>query len=125
MDEKLVVESLSPMERSVLPKLGEEFLSIENVSAKTSLDKTTALRAIGFLKNKGLVESESSEKKVVILGILGVNYLKKELPERTLLNKLSEKKIIPIGEIKNVCGLNDNEAKIALGVLKKKALIDL
>ncbi len=125
MEEKLVVESLSPMERSVLPKLGGEFLGIEDVLDKTGLDKTTVLRAVGFLENKGLVEVESSKKKVVILGILGINYLKKELPERILLNKLTNNKTIPIGEIKNVCGLNDNEARIALGTLKKKALVDI
>ncbi|MCK4997266.1 phenylalanine--tRNA ligase subunit alpha [Candidatus Pacearchaeota archaeon] len=123
MDEKLIVESLSPMERSVLPKLTTEFVNVDEVSTLSSLDKTTVLRAIGFLKNKGLVEVSTSERRVVILGILGVNYLKKELPERALLNKLAEKKVIPIGEIKNVCGLNDNEAKSALGALKKKALI--
>ena len=125
MDEKLIIESLSPIERSVFPKLNKEFLDIENISEKTNLDKTTILRAVGFLKNKELIEIESSEKKVLILGILGINYLKKELPERTLLNKLVEKNIIPIGEIKNVCGLNDNEAKIALGTLKKKALVEI
>ena len=145
MDEKLIIESLSPIERNVLPKLSKKFLEVGTVLDKTNLDKTTILRAIGFLKNKKLVETESSEKKVVILGILGINYLKKELPERTLLNKLigarnsvpsklgtsgevpfsSGKKTIPIGEIKNICGLNDNEAKIALGTLKKKALIEI
>ena len=125
MEDKLIIESLSPMERSVLPKLSGDFLSIEDVSENADLDKTTALRAVGFLKNKELVEVESAEKKVVILGILGVNYLKKELPERVLLNKLSEKKSILIGEIRNVCGLNENEAKIALGTLKKKALIGI
>ncbi|MFH1521695.1 MAG: phenylalanine--tRNA ligase subunit alpha [archaeon] len=125
MDEKLVIESLSPIERGVLPRLSEKFLDVEDISGKVGLDKTTVLRAIGFLENKGLVVSESSRKRVVILGILGINYLKKELPERALLNKLSEKKIIPIGEIKNVCGLNDNEAKIALGTLRKKALVEI
>ncbi len=125
MDEELIIESLSPMEREVLPKLNEDFSDIKDFSDKINLDKTTILRATGFLKNKKLVEQESSEKKVVILGILGINYLKKELPERTLLNKLAEKKIIPIGEIKNVCNLNDNEAKIALGTLKKKALVEI
>jgi len=64
-------------------------------------------------------------KRVVILGILGVNYLKKELPERVLLNRLTEKKVVPIGEIRNVCGLNENEARIALGTLKKKALVEI
>jgi phenylalanyl-tRNA synthetase alpha chain len=49
----------------------------------------------------------------------------KELPERVLLNKLREKDSLPIGEIKNACGLNENEAKVAFGVLKKKMLIEI
>jgi len=125
MDEKLLIESLSPIERDLLPMLKEDFTDIDKIVKEAVQDKTTALRAVGFLKNKSLVETESSEKKVVILGILGINYLKKELPERTLLNKLVEKKSILISEIKNVCGLNDNEAKIALGTLKKKALVEI
>ncbi len=125
MEEKLIVESLSPMERSVLPKLGKEDLSVEVVSKKSGLDKTTVLRAVGLLERKGLVEIESNEVKRVDLGILGINYLRKELPERVLLNKLTEKGVVPIGEIRNVCGLNENEAKVALGVLKKKALVEI
>jgi phenylalanyl-tRNA synthetase alpha chain len=121
MEEKLIIESLSPMERGVLPVLSKGFLDIDDI--KVSLDRTSVLRAVGFLKNKGLVETESSEKKIVILGILGVNYLKKELPERVLLSRLKEKNLIPIGEIRNVTGLNENEARIALGTLKKKALV--
>lgn len=125
MDEKLIIESLSPMERGVFSSLGDGVLSIDKISEKSGLDKTTVLRAVNLLEKKKLVSVESSEKDIVDLGILGVNYLKKELPERVLLNKLSEKKVVPIGEIKNVCSLNDNEAKIALGVLRKKALVEI
>ncbi|MEA3248453.1 MAG: phenylalanine--tRNA ligase subunit alpha [Nanoarchaeota archaeon] len=125
MDEKLLVEFLSPIERATLPKLNLDFSDLGEIAKRTFQDETTVLRAVGFLKNKGLVEIESSEKEVVILGILGIYYLKKELPERVLLNKLVEKKGILISEIKNVCELNDNEAKIALGTLKKKALIEI
>ena len=125
MDEKLIIESLSPIERNVLPNLSKDFNDIENIAKASAMEKTPTLRAVGFLKNKNLVEIETSEKDVVILGILGINYFKKELPERTLLNKLMERKAIPIGEIRNTCGLNDNEAKVALGVLKKKALVEI
>jgi phenylalanyl-tRNA synthetase alpha chain len=125
MEEKLILESLSPMERDVIPTLVGDFLDVEEVSEKSDLDKTTVLRAVGLLEKKGLVELESVEIKRVDLGILGVNYLKKDLPERVLLNKLSEKGSMPIGEIKNACGLNDNEAKVAFGVLKRKALVEV
>ena len=122
MEEKLIIESLSPIERNLLPKISKEYEEIEEIAKKANQDKTTALRALAFLKNKGLVEEKTKEKNQVILGILGINYSKKELPERILLNKLVEKRNIPINEIKNVTGLNDNEAKVALGIIKNKAL---
>jgi phenylalanyl-tRNA synthetase alpha chain len=125
MDENLIIESLSPIERSVLPSLLSKSQNIDEIFKKISLDKTTVLRAVSFLKNKGLVEVKEEEKEFIELGILGINYLKKQLPERVLLNKLFEKKSILISEIKSVCNLNDNEAKVALGTLKKKALIDV
>ncbi|MFA4960298.1 MAG: phenylalanine--tRNA ligase subunit alpha [Candidatus Pacearchaeota archaeon] len=125
MDKEIIVESLAPIERDVLPGISRDFLSVDEISNKISKDKTTVLRAVGFLKNKGLIEIKEEDKEIVELGILGINYSKKHLPERILLDKLSEKRSIPINEIKNMCSLNDNEAKIALGTLKKKALVEI
>ncbi len=124
-EEKKIIESLSPIERKVLPILSEDFIDVDLILKKAKVDKTTALRAIGFLKNKGLVEVVEEEKKIVRPGVNGLFYLKKGLPERRLLNKLIEKKVLPIGEIKNICGLNDNEVKAAIGVLRRKALITI
>jgi len=125
MDENLLTESLSPIERSILPNISNIFYSIDEIAKKTQIDKTTIIRATDFLKNKDLVETKTEEKKLIILGILGINYLKKGLPERILLNKLSEKKEIQIDQIKSVCNLNDNETKAAIGTLKKKAVIQI
>lgn len=121
MDEK-IIESLSPIERKVLPHVSG---SVDEISKRSETDKTTTLRALEFLKNKGLVKTETKEKKIIDLGINGIFYLKKKLPERRLLDYLIEKKSVPIGEIKNVGDLNENEAKISIGVLKRKALVDL
>ena len=125
MDEKTIIESLSPIERSVLPSISKDFLEVGDIAKEAGVDVITARRAVGFLENKGLVETKSIQSKQINLGILGIEYLKKELPERVLINKLVEKKVIPIGEIGNVCSLNPNEAKIALGTLKRKAVIDI
>ncbi|MDP2629022.1 MAG: hypothetical protein Q8P15_03965, partial [Nanoarchaeota archaeon] len=125
MEERVLIESLSPIERDLFVHIKREYLDIEKIAKEAGQDRTTAIRAVNFLKNKGLLEEKTSNKKSVILGILGLNYSKKELPERVLLNKLEQKKTIPIGEIKNVCGLNDNESKIALGILRKKNLIKI
>lgn len=118
------MESLSPIERKVLPNIGSGS-DLERISEKSGTDNTTTLRALEFLKNKGIVSIDIKEKSIVTLGINGVYYQKKGLPERKLLNALSDKKSIPLGEIKNVCELNDNEAKISVGVLKRKALAEI
>jgi len=89
------------------------------------LDKTSILRAAEYLKKKNLVLVEETESETIELGVFGVHYQKNHLPERVLLNKLHENKEILIKDIKKKTGLNDNEAKVALGTLKKKALIDL
>ena len=124
-NEERIIESLSPIERNLLRYIKDDFLEINSLLKLSEQDLTTAIRAAGFLKNKGLVEIDIKKKKIVDLGILGINYLKKHLPERILLDKLVEKKSILIGEIKNLCNFNENEAKIALGTLKKKALIEV
>jgi phenylalanyl-tRNA synthetase alpha chain len=124
MDKNVIIESLSPIERKLIPLLSEKFSSVD-IIADDEMDKTTVLRAAEYLKKKGLVEVEGSEGEIVSLGVLGVHYRKNHLPERVLLNKLHEEREIAIKDIKKKTKLNDNEAKAALGTLKKKALINL
>lgn len=125
MEEDVIIESLSPIERAIIPNIKRDYSSTESLALNSNQDKITTLRAVSFLKNKGLVEEKVEIKKKAILGILGIHYLKKGLPERVLLDKLIQKKIIPIGEIRDITGLNENEAKIALGILKRKGLTEI
>lgn len=124
INEEAVAESLSPIERKVLPHISGK-IELNSLSKKSETDNVTTLRAIEFLKNKNIVKTETSEKKIADLGINGLFYQKKGLPERRLLKVLAEKKSIPLGEIANVADLNENEAKVCLGVLKKKAMLDI
>ena len=124
MEKDKLIESLSPIERKVIPFLNS-CKTLSDITKKAEMDSTSVLRALEFLKNKGLVNITPNEKQVIGLGINGIYYQKKGLPERKLLQALSEKKSIPLGEIKNVSELNENEAKVSVGVLKKKALADI
>jgi phenylalanyl-tRNA synthetase alpha chain len=122
--EDKISESLSPIERKVLPHiLGK--IELSELSKNSETDNTTTLRALEFLKNKDLVKINSAEKKLVVAGLNGIYYLKKGLPERRLLKALAEKKSVPLGELANVSDLNENEAKVSLGTLKKKALVEI
>lgn len=122
MDTEKIIDALSPIERAILPKIKKSFSPVDE-QITDSHDKTTVLRALSFLENKKLVETKQEIKKIIDLGILGVNYLKKDLPERVLLDKLSTQQSLPIGEVKNACSLNENEAKVAIGTLRSKALV--
>jgi len=124
VDEKKLIESLSPIEQKVLPVVSDSAESVDSLAGKAGVDKTTVLRALEFLKKKKLVETKSKERRVVIAGINGLYYIKKHLPERRLLNHLAGERGILISRIKEV-GLNEDEAKIAIGVLKRKALVNI
>jgi len=120
---KEIIESLSPNERAIIPYLKEK--TLDKIDKQTDLNKTAILRALEFLSNKKIVELSSKQEKIIELGVNGLNYVKKGLPERILINIIAEKTSIPILEAQKLSGLNDKEFKAALGALKKKALINL
>ena len=117
-----ILETLSPIEQKIVPFLNE---SIENIIIKSELDKTSVLRALQFLENKNLLEIKSETKTFVDLDTNGIYYKKKGLPERNLIILLEEKNHLPLEEAKKLSKLSDNEFRVSLGVLKRKALIDL
>ena len=117
-----VIESLSSNERKILPFLNEKFVE---VCKKAGLDEVAVLRALEFLSNKKLINLKITSKKIVGLGVNGVLYKQKGLPERQLINLISEKSPISLDESKKTSGLSSNEFQAALGALKKKALVNV
>ena len=124
MDKKIsdIIEQLSPIELKIVPHLN---LSISEIEEKSGLDKTSVLRALKFLENKGLVKITTKTKSIIDLGTNGIYYKKTHLPERKLLIFLESTKPLPLEEAKKASKLSDNEFKVSLGVLKKKAQINL
>ncbi len=120
--QKKLIESLSPNERKIIPYLEENII---NICKKSNLDKTSVLRALEYLQNKGIVKLDYKKRKVIELGVNGALYKKKGLPERRLMNLLDKKRIISIKDAIKESGLSNDEFKAALGALKKKALIEL
>ncbi len=118
-----IIESLSPNERKIIPFLNEK--TLDKINDKTGLGKVAILRALEFLSNKNAVKLNQKQEKVIELGINGLIYKKQGLPERRLINFISEKKSVSLQDAIKYCGLNENEFKAALGALKKKALIEL
>ncbi len=120
---KEIIESLSPNERAIIPHLKEK--NAEAIAEKTQMNPAAVLRSLEFLSNKGILKLEMKTKKIVELGVNGILYKKKGLPERRLLSLIKEKRAISLADAAKHSGLNDNEFKAALGALKKKAIINL
>ncbi len=123
MEMKDILESLSPNELKILPHIEEK--DIISICKKSNLDKTSVTRALEYLKNKGLVELSYNKKTIIDLGVNGILYKRKGLPERKLLDLLKEKRILLISEAQKQGKLSEDEVKAAIGSLKKKSLIDI
>jgi phenylalanyl-tRNA synthetase alpha chain len=121
MTEK-IIESLSPNERKILPYLKE---NINEIVRNSKLDKTSVLRALEYLENKKIILLNHERKKIVEIGVNGALYKNKGLPERRLLNLLSEKRILKLEDAQKQSSLSDDEFKASIGALKKKALIEI
>lgn len=119
--EKLI-ESLSPNELKILPHLED---NLTNICKKSNLDKVAVIRAIEYLKNKGIANLNYSKKTIIEIGVNGALYKTRGLPERRLLNLLAQKRIISLEDAPKQAKLSDDEFKISIGVLKKKALIEI
>ncbi len=120
---KKLIESLSPHERKILPYIKEK--KISEICKKSNLDRTSVLRSLEYLKNKGLIELNFEKKKIVGIGINGSLYISKGLPERRLLNLLDKKRILSLEEVQKQSKLSDDEFRAAIGALKRKAIIEL
>lgn len=124
MEKKIegIIETLSPIERQIIPFLDK---SIKDIEEKSGLDRTSIMRALSFLENKNIIKLSREEKIFIDLGDNGVRYKKSGLPERILLNFLDKQKSSLINEAQKQLKLSDNEIKAAIGALKRKALIEL
>jgi len=118
-----IIDSLTPNERKILPHLEEK--NLDDICRKSNLDKVSVLRSFKYLKKKKIISLSTQKKKIIEIGINGALYKKKGLPERRLLNLLDEKRIILIKDAQKDSKLSGDEFRAALGVLKRKALIEL
>jgi len=118
---KEIIESLSPNERAIIPFLKEK--SMDDIAKAANINKAGILRSLEFLSNKGIVKLDIKKKKIIELGVNGLLYKEKGLPERILINLVSEKHTLSLQDAKTQSKLSDNEFKAALGALKKKAIV--
>lgn len=117
-----LLDSLSPIERKVLPFIDK---SLDEIKKKSGLDETSVVRALKFLENKKIVTVVVEKKHIVDIGVNGAYYKKNHLPERRLLIFIEKNTLCSIEDAQKRAGLSENEFKAALGALKRKMLIEI
>lgn len=124
------LNSLHPFERECLrimkmSKL-KQISTVELAQKSQALDLNKSNRAIDWLKEKGIL-TVSTEKKIQNqLTKSGDSVHNNGLPEKKLLQWLnSQTDAISISEIRNNSGLQKNEFNLALGLLRKKNLLNI
>ena len=117
-----VIAKLHPLERKVLPVLKEskDFL---NIVSKTGLKDVEVMRALQWLQNKGLITTKEEIKEVINLDKNGEKYKKEGLPEKRLIEVISDEKFIDSVVLFNKAKLSKEEENVCLGVLKKNSAI--
>lgn len=111
---------LSSMEVKVLRALDKEWVSLEKVVEKTGLDAAAIMRAVMFLKIKGLAEEKREEEEILDYTERGRKYLENGLPERQLIELLKDgEKDLKI-LAKEIDGFS-----AAMGLLKKEGIVEV
>jgi phenylalanyl-tRNA synthetase alpha chain len=122
MEIQTLVDGLHPLERKVLPKLTNG-ISLKGIVAITGLKEVEVMRALQWMDNKKLLEIKVELKEMIYLGENGKEYAQNGLPETRFLKDI--KKETSVDELREHLKLKREEVSICLGVLKKKALIDI
>lgn len=123
MDIDKTIATLHPLEQKVLPLIPKN-KSFESLISASKLKDVEVMRALQWLENKKIIELKKTVKEIIALDVNGKRYSEEGLPERKFLESIKARpqKLDDIGKRAK---LEKNELGISLGVLKKKAAIDV
>ncbi|MBT4824861.1 phenylalanine--tRNA ligase subunit alpha [Candidatus Woesearchaeota archaeon] len=123
MDIKKVIEGLHPLERKVLPVLVKHS-SLNKIVEKTKLPLAGVMRAFQWLQNKEIVKLKEDVKDVIQLDKTGKDAAKNGLPEKRFIKAIKEK-AMKLNEIAKKAKLEKDEVNACIGILKRKAAIEI
>ncbi|MEA3430996.1 MAG: phenylalanine--tRNA ligase subunit alpha [Nanoarchaeota archaeon] len=123
MDIKKLAQTLHPLERKVVPLLSK-YSDFNQLVKHSGLKDVEVMRALQWLQNKNAINLKEDIQKVVDLDKNGHKYLDQGLPELRFLKSLSENPQ-KINEIIKKSSIDKSEVNICIGILKKKAAIDI
>lgn len=118
-----MIAKLHPLERTVLPVLSKE-TELSAIVKKSKLQEIEVMRALQWLENKNVLKINIEKKKIVLLDKNGKSYQKSGLPERKLLESLTNN-FIELSKIAKKTKLSTEEINACIGLLKRKLGLDI
>ena len=127
MELKGIVRSLSEIEKPVLVALeGKNSVSLPDIEVKTGLKIDSVRRAVGWLKEKGLVELEEKTVAGFALTPAGKSSLRKGLPEKMFIEALhAAGGKATLEDVRRSSKLNVPELNASMGLAKRNAWISI
>ena len=92
----------------------------EEIAENTGMDIKSVMSAAGSLASKDIIEVDKEVNETYSLTEDGLKYAEEGLPERKILEVLSEKKQIHMKDLADEAGIDKKETNIALGWLRRK-----
>ncbi|MBI2145980.1 phenylalanine--tRNA ligase subunit alpha [Candidatus Woesearchaeota archaeon] len=123
MELQSIVAKLHPLERAVLPALTSA-KEVAAIAKAVHLQDVEVMRALQWLENKGILTLTTQGQKIMDLGRNGIKYQREGLPEKHFLAALSEE-FKGLNIIIKKSKLSREEVNACIGVLKKKAAIEV
>ena len=114
-----IAESLSPLERRILPLIKEN-ISSRDLATESNLKDVEVLRALQWLENKQAINVKRESREIIEIDVNGKNALERGLPEKRFLKAIFNKEL-SLNEIKERAKLSDEELNVSLGILKRNS----
>ncbi len=115
--------ALHPMEKKVLKTLLDLKKSTpEKIIKHTGMDQGKVRKALGLLRDKGVITEKIEEHEIVSLGVNGLKYLRRGLPEKQFLEKIIKDKESLVIIRKD---FESEEFNYCIGFLKRNAYIEI
>jgi len=118
-----VVDTLSKLERQVLPNLENNRL-VSELANKSGMKVVEAMRACQWLENKGVVKLENHNVKTLTLDKFGQEAFDKGMPEKRLLKAIKDSKK-SLEQLEKEASMIKPELYATMGVLKGKVAINI
>ncbi|MBI2564861.1 phenylalanine--tRNA ligase subunit alpha [Candidatus Woesearchaeota archaeon] len=118
---KKLAESLSPLERKVLPYI-QKYKFPEELAIVSGLKEVEVVRALQWLQNKQIIQLQIELKELIFLEENGKEYVRIGLPETRFIKAL-EKSQKSLSQLQDE--LSKEEINSCIGVLRSKNILEI